>query len=33
MSIPSDIKIGILGSSGKMGMRIGANLNKLPNQI
>lgn len=33
MSIPNEIKIGILGAGGKMGMRIGANLNKLPNQI
>jgi len=33
MSIPNETKIGILGAGGKMGMRIGANLNKLPNQI
>jgi D-apionate oxidoisomerase len=33
MSIPNEIKIGILGAGGKMGMRIGANLKKLPNQI
>jgi hypothetical protein len=33
MSIPNDIKIGILGAGGKMGMRIGANLMKLPNEI
>ena len=33
MSIPNEIKIGILGAGGKMGMRIGANLRKLPNQI
>ena len=29
MSIPNEIKIGILGAGGKMGMRIGANLKKL----
>jgi hypothetical protein len=33
MSIPNKIKIGILGAGGKMGMRISANLNKLPNEI
>jgi hypothetical protein len=33
MSIPNEIKIGILGAGGKMGMRIGANLKKLPNEI
>jgi len=33
MSIPNEIKIGILGAGGKMGMRIGANLKKLPNKI
>lgn len=33
MGIPGEIKIGLLGAGGKMGMRIGANLNKLPNQI
>jgi len=33
MSIPNEVKIGILGAGGKMGMRIGANLKKLPNQI
>ncbi len=33
MSIPSKIRIGILGAGGKMGMRIGANLKKLPNEI
>ena len=33
MSIPTEIKIGILGAGGKMGMRIGANLKKLPNEI
>jgi hypothetical protein len=33
MSISHEIKIGILGAGGKMGMRIGANLKKLPNQI
>ena len=33
MSIPKEIKIGILGAGGKMGMRIGANLKKLPNEI
>ncbi len=33
MSIPDEIKIGILGAGGKMGMRIGANLKKLPNEI
>jgi dihydrodipicolinate reductase len=31
MSIPNEIKIGILGAGGKMGMPIGANLKKLPN--
>ena len=33
MSIPNEIKIGILGAGGKMGMRISANLKKLPNEI
>jgi len=33
MSIPQDIRIGILGAGGKMGMRISANLQKLPNEI
>jgi hypothetical protein len=33
MSIPDDIKIGILGAGGKMGLRISANLQKLPNEI
>ena len=33
MSIPNEIKIGILGAGGKMGMRIGTNLKKLPNEI
>jgi len=33
MSIPNDIKIGILGAGGKMGLRISANLQKLPNEI
>ena len=33
MSIPTEIKIGILGAGGKMGMRISANLKKLPNEI
>ena len=33
MSIPKEIKIGILGAGGKMGMRISANLKKLPNEI
>ena len=33
MFIPNEIKIGILGAGGKMGMRIGANLKKLPNEI
>ena len=33
MSIPKEIIIGILGAGGKMGMRIGANLKKLPNEI
>ncbi len=33
MSIPNDIKIGLLGAGGKMGMRIGANLRKLSNEI
>jgi D-apionate oxidoisomerase len=32
MSIPNEIKIGILGAGGKMGMRISANLKKLPNE-
>jgi dihydrodipicolinate reductase len=30
MGIPNEIKIGILGAGGKMGMRISANLKKLP---
>jgi len=33
MSIPDSIKIGLLGAGGKMGMRISANLRKLPNEI
>ena len=33
MSIPNAIRIGILGAGGKMGMRISANLRKLPNEI
>jgi hypothetical protein len=33
MSIPNEINIGILGAGGKMGMRISANLRKLPNEI
>ena len=33
MSIPNEIRIGILGAGGKMGMRISANLKKLPNEI
>jgi D-apionate oxidoisomerase len=33
MSIPNEITIGILGAGGKMGMRISANLKKLPNEI
>ena len=33
MFIPNEIKIGILGAGGNMGMRIGANLKKLPNEI
>ena len=33
MSIPNEIKMGILGAGGKMGMRISANLKKLPNKI
>jgi hypothetical protein len=33
MSIPNDIKIGILGAGGKMGMRLSANLKKLPNEV
>jgi len=33
MSIPDDIKIGILVAGGKMGLRISANLQKLPNEI
>ena len=33
MGIPNEIKIGILGAGGKMGMRIGAKLKKMPNEI
>jgi ketol-acid reductoisomerase len=33
MGIPGEIRIGILGAGGKMGMRISANLKKLPNEI
>ncbi|MBW2430303.1 MAG: oxidoreductase [Deltaproteobacteria bacterium] len=33
MSIPSEIRLGILGAGGKMGMRISANLKKLSNEI
>ena len=33
MGIPNEIKIGILGAGGKMGMRISANLKKLRNEI
>jgi len=33
MSIPNDIKIGILGAGGKMGLRLSANLKKLPNEV
>ena len=33
MNIPNDIKIGLLGAGGKMGLRISANLQKLPNEV
>ena len=33
MGIPNETKIGILGAGGKMGLRISANLKKLPNEI
>jgi len=33
MSIPNDITIGLLGAGGKMGLRISANLKKLPNNV
>ena len=33
MGIPGNIRIGILGAGGKMGLRISANLKKLPNEI
>jgi hypothetical protein len=33
MSIPGNIRIGVLGAGGKMGLRISANLKDLPNEI